>query len=120
MKKLAFLTMIICFFGLSCEKIDDANVLTFCNGKSIDDLQWFQDIKEGKTQCTIYSGAILTAFSSDKEDLFLLYNGASSLYSCSQMVYNCSGNIISSDWTTDDWNNFKESHAKGTIIWQRK
>ncbi|HTN19159.1 MAG TPA: hypothetical protein VL125_01745 [Pelobium sp.] len=112
--------MIICFFCLSCEKIGDANVLTFCDSKSIDDLQWVQDIKEGKTQCTIYSGAVLTAFSSDNDNLFLLYNGASSLYSCNQMVYNCSGHIISSDWTIDDWNNFKLSHTKGTTIWQKK
>lgn len=120
MKKLAFLTMTVCFISLSCERIDDENVLTFCDSKSIDDLQWFQDIKEGKTQCTIYNGAILTAFSSDTEDLFLLYNGMSSLYTCTQMVYNCSGNIISSNWTADDWNNFKVSHTKGTIIWQKK
>lgn len=43
-------------------------------------MQWFRDIQEGKTECTIYPLAILTQHQYNGKEVFYLYNGACYIY----------------------------------------
>jgi len=115
--------MIISFFCLSCKRVDEAKILTTCDEKSINNFLWFQEIKNGKTECTIYKGATLYMFFPDdstsaaKETLFLLENPAASLGTCLSVLYNCSGKVKS--LLGEDRTKFLEAHTNGKIIWQK-
>lgn len=117
MKKLALLTTIISFIGFSCDKNEEEILLTICDGKRLEDMQWFRDIEDGKTECTVYPLAILTQHQHNGREVFRLSNSASSLGICTNILYDCFGEIISSEWTDKQWSDFIEQHPNGKVVW---
>lgn len=85
MKKLVLLSIIISVIGFSCKRSDDNDTLSFCGGKSLDDLPWFKDIRDGKTECTIYPMAVITQHEYNNQTVFYLSNGATSLGVCMKL-----------------------------------
>ncbi|TCC90380.1 hypothetical protein EZ428_13980 [Pedobacter frigiditerrae] len=101
MKKqyLFYFIILLSFFG--CKR-DNKNIRV-CNGRSIDELAWFQKIKDGTADCKFYEGTTVKLYQYKGEMVFYVWNGLSSLSVCNRLVYNCAGNIISSSWTDSDW-----------------
>lgn len=127
MKRFKLLAIFIIFIGFSCDKksvaIDETEVVfsTICNGKELEDMQWFRDIVEEKTTCKILPLAYIAQVSYQGKEIFYLNNPASSQWVCGQMLYDCSGTVISEDWTFEQWREFKNKYPIGTgnIVWKR-
>lgn len=50
------------------------------------------------------------------KQVFYLLNMASSLWVCGEILYDCSGEIISSGWTDQQWADFREKHPDGKVV----
>lgn len=72
----------------------------------------------GKGDCVIYKSATLTMYASEKETLFLLGN-LSSLRTCSTVLYNCEGKILSNFFLAGERDNFFATYTTGKVIWQK-
>ncbi|WP_316767014.1 hypothetical protein [Pedobacter frigiditerrae] len=119
MKKnyLFYLIILLSFFG--CKR--DNKSFKVCDGRSIDELTWFQKIKDGTADCKFYEGTTVKLYQYKGETVFYVWNGASSLGVCNRLVYTCTGNIISSTWTDNDWvafNAFMEANA-GQLLYTK-
>ncbi|TZF85560.1 hypothetical protein FW774_00305 (plasmid) [Pedobacter sp. BS3] len=131
MKKILLIILVSCTMMFSCKKtkpVKETNeqttlpftIATFCDEKTIDTMQWVQDIKDGKTECQLYKGATLTMFSSDKGNIFCLGNNASSIGVCNDILYDCSGNKLGNlpGGKVDEI--FYSTYSKVKIIWQKE
>lgn len=107
----------ISFAFPSCKDEPKVTASSICNVQNpIEDLTWLSSVLNSKLDCKIYSGASLYSYVYNKATVFYLQNPASSLGTCTELAYDCSGNKLFS--SSEEWSNFKTGRTDKKLIWK--
>ena len=113
---LLLMTILIPFHGCKYDAVTQSSSL--CDVKNpVEELKWLGDVINSKTDCKIYDGSSLYAYTYNSRTIFYMLNPAISLGACTELAYDCQGNKLFS--TTDEWKDFKAKRTDERFLWKK-
>lgn len=81
----------------------------------INQLDWLQQLISSNTSCTIYNGAKLFSYKYNGKEVFYFVNPASSVFTCTSVVFNCDG----SKFEISNWQDFETNRINEKLLWKK-
>ena len=112
MKSIIVFILILFITFIACDKNDSA--FNYSVSDPVKDLKWLGELTGGKI-CQLYAGARVYSYSYNGKSVFYFTNPASSLGSCGEAIYDCSG----AKMTITDWVDFEKNRKEEKLLWSK-